>query len=214
MRVRAKPWAINEFASSPFFIQDGESLSDIFDNNNPIHIEIGCGKGQFITKTALKNPHINYLGIEKQERIACLALKTAREAWQNQPQNLYFFVGEAEKIEDYFNACSIERIYINFCDPWRSRAKWHKRRLTHRNFLEKYKKIMPKGEIHLKTDAQDLFNFSISEFKSQNWELLEINNNLHAYENDHIKTEYEEKFIQLGKPIYHLIAKNEVQNCY
>ena len=207
MRLRQKPWADDSFLNNKFYLPNPKEINfkEIFKNNNPIHLEIGCGKGQFVIQTALANPDINYIAIEKEERIICMSVKNAAEN-ASKLQNLYFFKGNAENLLEYFKDTYIERLYINFCDPWRNRAKWFKRRLTHRNFLNIYTKIMPVGSLHFKTDDRDLFNFSVNELKEMGWNICEISYNLHEKPNKYIITEYESRFIAQNKPIHRLVA--------
>jgi len=215
MRLRYKPWASDEFAHNPLFLKNAithkGNWSNFFNNNNPIHLEIGCGKGQFITRTALANPNINYIAIEKEDRILCMSLRQAKEILAHENLgNLYFCMENAENILDIFSNNELSRIYINFCDPWRSRKKWHKRRLTHSNFLSLYENILKKDNnaaLHFKTDNLDLFNFSLNELAKRSWQLQFVTRNLHENELCHgFTTEYEEKFMAKGLPIYYLEA--------
>ncbi|MCL2376671.1 MAG: tRNA (guanosine(46)-N7)-methyltransferase TrmB [Defluviitaleaceae bacterium] len=213
MRLRQKPWADKELAENPMFVSQPKELrahwKTLFGNNNPIHLEIGCGKGKFIVENALRHPDINFLAMEKFEKIICISLRSASQA--DYPPNLYFFCEDANNITDFFSMGELSRIYINFCDPWRTRGKWRKRRLTHRDFLAKYESIMATKEIHFKTDNVPLFDFSISEFMDCGWQLHNVTYDLHnsGYA-DNIMTEYEEKFAIGGLKICRLMAtKNE-----
>ncbi|MCL2396503.1 MAG: tRNA (guanosine(46)-N7)-methyltransferase TrmB [Defluviitaleaceae bacterium] len=208
MRLRQKPWADQEFAENPLFVPNPKehkgTWRDIFANDNPIHLEIGCGKGRFVIENALAQPHINFLAMEKQERILCMALRSGRDA--DLPPNLRFFCQEAENLQDIFGPAELARIYINFCDPWRARGKWRKRRLTHRDFLAVYQTIMGGGQVHFKTDDEVLFNFSVTEFKETGWRLDNVTTDLHNSGAGNIMTEYEARFAAKGMKIYRLEA--------
>lgn len=210
MRIRKKPWAEEELNKNIKLVKEPENLKgnwkNYFNNCNPIHIEIGCGKGQFINKMSLKNPNINYIAIEKQSQVIAMALKKSKLFETN--NNLYFFAANVENLKNYFEPGEIKRIYINFCDPWPNKKKWAKRRLTHKNFLNLYEEIFEeKGEIFFKTDNRILFEFSLNEFLNKGWKLKNISLDLENSDfNENVKTEYEEKFSDLGMPIYRLEA--------
>ena len=204
MRVRRKPWADEELLTNEQVVQEPTLLKgkwhELFNNDNPIYIEIGSGKGRFITETAKVNPNINYVAIELQISVVAVATKKLRT---DPVQNVRFICGDVKYLEDYFNNDEIKRIYINFCDPW-PKKRWEKRRLTARNFLGIYKGLLGEvGEIHFKTDNHDLFEFSLNEFADSDWKLRNISLDLHnsAFEGN-IMTEYEEKFSSKGMPIY------------
>ncbi len=204
MRVRRKPWAEEELLTNPQVIKEPMELkgkwSLEFNNNNPIHIEIGFGKGRFITETAKLNQNINYIGIERQ--VSVIALASRKLKVENIP-NIRFIYGDVKFLKDYFTNNEIKRIYINFCDPW-PKKRWEKRRLTHRSFLELYKTLLGEfGEIHFKTDNKNLFEFSLNEFADSNLRLRNITLDLHKsnFENN-IMTEYEQKFSEKQMPIY------------
>ncbi|MCL2415930.1 MAG: tRNA (guanosine(46)-N7)-methyltransferase TrmB, partial [Defluviitaleaceae bacterium] len=189
---------------------------EIFKNENPIHLEIGCGKGSFIIETAMRNPDINFIGLERQDLILVMALQRARGI--DAPDNLRFICGDAGGIENCFSENEIDQIYINFCDPWRSRGKWRKRRLTHGNFLIKYENIMKTPKILFKTDDRGLFQFSMDELKRLDWTLEFFTFDLHAdlaEKNDSVVTEYEQRFLEQGKKICSLSASKlnkKIQN--
>lgn len=206
MRIRKKTWTMNEMSTNKKLIVQPENLkgswNEYFGNNNPIHIEIGSGKGSFITKTAKANPNINYIAIEKEKHVIVMGMKSVRES----EISLAFIIGNVSDLLDYFEEGEVERIYINFCDPWQNRKKWQKRRLTHKNFLNIYKGIFgSKGEIHFKTDNTELFEFSLNEFLENGFMCKDISLDLHkgmTDTTDIIMTEYEEKFFKKGNPIY------------
>lgn len=176
----------------------------LFGNDNPIHIEIGCGKGRFITETANENPDINYIAIEKVEDVLVMAMEKATE---KELSNVVFIDMDAEKIEEVFKKGEIERIYLNFSDPWK-KNKQAKRRLTHKNFLDRYKNVLNSGDfIFFKTDNRALFEFSLNSFAENDFKMRNITLDLHnsGFEGN-IMTEYEQRFFEQGMPIYRLEA--------
>lgn len=184
----------------------GYKLNKIFENSNPIHIEIGCGKGKFLKEISLKNPNINFFGFEKSVKVAYRCAKLIKD---DDYSNYYIVYSNGEVLKDVFEPNSIERIYLNFSDPWPKPA-YYKRRLTHKNFLDIYKIVLKNdGEIHMKTDNDDLFEFSLNELMNDGWKILFLTRDLHAdnLSNDNIMTEYEEKFVQEGKKINKLVAR-------
>ncbi|MGN1317477.1 MAG: tRNA (guanosine(46)-N7)-methyltransferase TrmB [Lachnospirales bacterium] len=211
MRFRKKPWAEREMATNKAIIDEPRRYkgkwSKVFGNDNPIHIEIGCGKGQFLSKMSVANPNINYIGIEKESSVIVSALKKSREAETG--NNLKFFVLDVAEILDVFDTGEVERIYTNFADPWHRKKKWAKRRLTHKNFLNLYEKLFGEngGEVFMKTDNKILFEFSLNEIADKGWRLHNISLDLHNSNFEgNIMTEYEEKFSAQGMPIYRLEA--------
>lgn len=180
--------------------------SNLFNNNNPIHIEIGCGKGQFMITLAKRNPNINYIAIEKYDSVL---LRTLEKAMEIDIQNLKLCVMDAAKIIDYFDANEVNRIYLNFSDPW-PKSHHAKRRLTSKNFLDQYKLILATdGEIFQKTDNRHLFEYSLESFVANGFLISNISLDLHKdiekYP-DNITTEFEDKWSKLG-PIYRLEAR-------
>lgn len=179
---------------------------EIFKNNNPIHIEIGCGKGNFVTGMAKLYPDVNFIAIEKVEDVIVMAMEKARDAGLT---NVLFMDMDAERIEDFFEFGEIKRIYLNFSDPWK-KNKQAKRRLTHKNFLDRYKKVLREGDyIWFKTDNKNLFEFSLNSFAQENYKLENITLDLHnsGFEGN-VVTEYEQRFLDEGAPIYRLEAVN------
>lgn len=176
-----------------------------FENNNPIHVEFGTGRGKFITTLAKQNPNINYIAMEIKEEVLVKAVEKADE---NNLDNILFVWGNVNNILDYFDEKEIDRVYVNFCDPW-PKTRWAKRRLTHTNFLSKYNKILnPGGEIHFKTDNEKLFEFTLNEIASDGWALKNISLNLAESDyNENVTTEYEDKFMSQGMKIYRCEAK-------
>lgn len=211
MRFRKKPWAEHEMATNKAIIDDPKQYkgkwNEIFGNDNPIHIEIGCGKGQFLSQMSIANPDINYIGIEKEAPVIVAALKKSRIA--DTGNNIRFFVLDVAEILDVFETGEVSRIYTNFADPWHRKKKWAKRRLTHKNFLNLYEQLFGEkgGEVFMKTDNKILFEFSLNEIADKGWQLHNISLDLHNSEYEgNIMTEYEEKFSSQGMPIYRLEA--------
>ncbi|MHC5409850.1 tRNA (guanosine(46)-N7)-methyltransferase TrmB [Listeria seeligeri] len=210
MRVKHKPWAKDRLQEFPaIYIENPEELKgkwqEVFGNNNPIHIEIGSGKGQFVSGMAKANPNINYIGIEMIESVLVSALDKAIEA---DVPNLRLVARDAKLLEECFEKGEIAQIYLNFSDPW-PKKRHTKRRLTNPTFLTIYERLLPEaGEIHFKTDNRSLFEYSLVAFSEYNILLTFVSLDLHNsdYEGN-IKTEYEEKFSAKGFPIYRLEAK-------
>lgn len=175
-----------------------------FNNENEIHLEIGVGKGNFISTLASQNPNINYIGLEKVEEVLLIATKKVVE---KNLDNVKIIWGDVNDILDYFAPQELDRLYINFCDPW-PKKRHAKRRLTYRDFLDLYKKILKdEGSIHYKTDNQKLFEFSLNEFCYKKWNLKNIS--LDLYDNlpeGNVATEYEQKFVNKGSKIFRLEA--------
>lgn len=207
MRLRKVKNALEKLkAYSSYFINFPEEFkgnwSEVFQNSQPIHIEIGCGKGQFITQLAQLNPNINYIAIEKYDSVLLRAAERLDNLFL---PNLRLILWDASRIEEIFAENEISQIYINFSDPWPKSAH-KKRRLTYKTFLESYEKILiPEGKICQKTDNRKFFAFSIESFNENEWLLSNITLDLHADEEFNIQTEFEEKWSKLG-PIYRLEA--------
>ncbi len=211
MRIRKKAWAESELGSNKAIIskpaENKGKWREYFGNENPIHIEIGCGKGQFLSQMSKLNPDINYIGVEREEQIIVSALKKSRLA--EVEDNIAFICGDVANLEELFEPKEIDRLYINFCDPWHRKKKWAKRRLTHKNFLNLYERLFADkgGEIFMKTDNQILFEFSLNEIADKGWRLHNISLDLHNSDFEgNVMTEYEEKFSGKGMPIYRLEA--------
>ena len=207
MRVRKKPWAEKELIENSYVIKNPEEnkgrWKNIFEADKPLYVELGCGKGKFIKEMALRFPEINFIGIEKQPSVLATAVRHIEE----KIDNLRFVGFDAGALENLFEEGEIDRLYINFCDPW-PRKKWAKRRLTYRGFLENYKKLFgDAGELFFKTDNKDLFEFSLVEFEENGWELKNVTFDLYSEECPwNTATEYEEKFASEGVPICRLEA--------
>lgn len=205
MRLRNVPGSRDTIAESRFTIKNETEnkgkWNQVFGNDNPIHIEIGMGKGQFIMTLAEQNPDINYVGIEKYSSVLVRALEKQEE---KELSNLYFIRMEAENIADVFGEGEVERIYLNFSDPW-PKDRHAKRRLTSVQFLERYEKIITKdAHVIFKTDNRDLFDFSLEQVEeAENWKLLNHTFDLHhsEYVEGNIMTEYETRFVEKGNAI-------------
>lgn len=181
-------------------------LNKVFNNQNPIHVELGCGKGKFLRETALNNPQINYFGFEKSVKVA---YRCAKSMFENDPENYFIVYSNGDILVDVFEPQSIERIYLNFSDPW-PKPSHYKRRMTHKNFLDVYRYVLrDNGEIHMKTDNNDLFEYSLEQLKEDNWDLIMVTRDLHnnQYNEGNVMTEYEERFAEEGKQINKLIAR-------
>ncbi len=175
-------------------------------NSERIHVELGTGRGQFINTLAEKHRDMFFIGIEVKEEILLDAVKKSIDKGLNNIKYLWYDINEIDSI---FDENEIERLYINFCDPW-PKKRHSKRRLTHRDFLTKYRKILkPNGEIHFKTDGEELFEFSLNEMLEMEYKVRDVSLNLYRDESiDTVKTEYEEKFISQGKKIYRMLGEN------
>lgn len=209
MRLRNITGSREIVAANEYVVHEPEKLkgqwSTLFGNNAPIHIEIGMGKGRFLMELAERNPGINYIGIEKYSSVLLRALEKRQET---ELKNLFFIRFDAEYINEIFGEQEVDRIYLNFSDPW-PKDRHAKRRLTSKEFLSKYDKLLKKdGEVMFKTDNRILFDFSLEEVKTAGWELREVTYDLHhsEYAEGNIMTEYEERFSAMGNPIHRLVA--------
>lgn len=209
MRLRYVKGAKELIANHPLLIIDNINNTYIdfqarFKNDNPIHIEIGMGKGRFIYELAKSFPGINYIGIERFDSVIVRALEKVIE---NPLPNLQLLRSDALNLKDVFKKNSISRIYLNFSDPW-PKDRHHKRRLTNKKFLDIYKEIVTSNsEIHFKTDNNDLFGFSLKEMVEYPMNILFVSKDLHNSDFEgNIMTEFEEKFSNLGNKISKLTA--------
>jgi len=212
MRLRNVKGARDTIEAHDLVITDYEPLKgkwhERFGNNNPIHIEIGMGKGKFITELATKNPDINYIGIEKYSSVLIRALEKREDT---DIDNLLYIRMDATDILNTFDAGEIDKIYLNFSDPW-PKDRHAKRRLTSRQFFEKYDVILKEGGIvEFKTDNIPLFDFSLEEIKDTKFIVTDFTYNLHketesSLYKGNITTEYEDKFSAMGNPICKLVA--------
>ncbi len=215
MRIRNVKNAKEIISSHKDLIIDNQEnefidINSLFTNKNPIHIEIGMGKGKFIVALAKQNPNINYIGIERFDSIIVRALWKVIE---NPLNNLILLRTDAEDLSEIFPSNSIERIYLNFSDPW-PKVRHEKRRLTHRYFLDIYKKLLiENGDLHFKTDNDELFLYSVESLKSYPMSITYSTRDLHNSDfSGNIMTEFEEKFSQRGISINMLTAKFKENN--
>ena len=181
-------------------------------NDAKLHLEIGCGKGAFSCGQAQKNPDICYVALERDESVILAAIEKAAAL---NLKNLFFIQTDAQYLRNFFAPDEIDRIYINFCDPWIRKNK-SKRRLTYREFLVVYRELLSSdGQIHFKTDEPSLFSFSIDEFWACQFHLDKVTMDLHnsRWDENNIKTEFEAKFAAEGLPIYRLEAHVYAHTC-
>ncbi|ELK4215155.1 tRNA (guanosine(46)-N7)-methyltransferase TrmB [Staphylococcus pseudintermedius] len=209
MRMRNKPWA-ESYLTEHNDIVDLEAVhahqvSEWFERQQPIHIEVGSGMGKFITTLAQQNPHINYVAIERDKNVMIRVLDKVRE---HNLTNIKLLCNDAVILTDYFRQGEVDRIYLNFSDPW-PKKRHAKRRLTYRSFLTLYQQILREdGELHFKTDNRGLFAYSLESMSQFGMYFTKINLNLHQEdEGDNIPTEYEHKFAEKGSRIYRMEAK-------
>ncbi len=210
MRLRNVKGSREAIAANEYAINEPETMKgkwrELFKNDNPIHIEVGMGKGRFITTLASMNPDINYIGIEKYSSVLFRALEKMEEL---KLPNLYFIRMDAEDICEVFDTSEVDRIYLNFSDPW-PKDRHAKRRLTSKEFFARYDKILvPDGRVEFKTDNNDLFDFSLEQIPEAGWKITEYTRDLHHHismNEGNVMTEYEEKFSSVGNPINKLIA--------
>lgn len=212
MRLRNVRGSRETIAESEYTINNYQEYAgrwrEIFGNDQPIRIEIGMGKGKFITEMAMQFPEINYIGIEKYSSVLIRAVDKRKEL---EIQNLVFIRMDAVAIEDAFGEGEVDRIYLNFSDPW-PKDRHAKRRLTSETFFERYDKILkPDGRIEFKTDNVDLFDFSLEEIKKTKFKVDSYTYDLYAEEDSdllrgNISTEYEERFVAKGNKICKLVA--------
>ena len=217
MRIRFKKWARPELEASKFYIDNPEEIKgkwkEKFKNKNPIHLELGCGKGQFISQLAVENQNINYIAIDLVDAMLGLAKRNVETIYKEhniEPENIYLTRFDIERIFLILDKNDeIERIYINFCNPW-PKGKHRKKRLTHTRQLEKYKEfLIPNGEVYFKTDDDDLFNASLNYFEESGFEIVCKTYDLHnqpIFEKN-IETEHEKMFSEQGIKIKALIAR-------
>ncbi|HAW87567.1 MAG TPA: tRNA (guanosine(46)-N7)-methyltransferase TrmB [Enterococcus sp.] len=210
MRVRNRPGAAEMLAAHPNFVISDPTLwkgkwNELFGNDHPIHIEIGMGKGQFITGMAKAHPEINYIGVEMQVSVVSIALDKLIE----QPlPNLKLLHVDGSALTEYFADSEVDQIYLNFSDPW-PKKRHEKQRLTYKTFLAVDEQILrPNGEIHFKTDNQGLFEYSLASFSQYGMILKQVWLDLHQSQFEgNIMTEYEEKFSSKGQRIYRVEAR-------
>lgn len=210
MRVRKRKGAEEHLANHPqYVILEPEAAKgkwhELFGNDNPIHIEVGSGKGAFITGMAQQNPDINYIGIDIQLSVLSYALD---KVLASGAENVKLLRVDGSSLTNYFEDGEVDMMYLNFSDPW-PKSRHEKRRLTYKTFLDTYKQIMPEnGEIHFKTDNRGLFEYSLASFSQYGMVINKVWLDLHAsdYEGN-VMTEYERKFSEKGQVIYRVEAQ-------
>lgn len=213
MRLRNIPRAEGTLQAHNIVIKRPEDhkgcWKQVFGNKHPIRVEIGTGKGRFILNMAKENPQINFVGIERYSSVLLRAVEKFDTDEFKELENVRFICIDARRIEEVFAKDEVDRIYLNFSDPW-PKARHAKRRLTSTEFLERYQKVLvPFGRLEFKTDNTELFNFSLEQMKEAGWTLQGFTYDLHHNEemnSGNIMTEYEEKFSGKGNPINKLIA--------
>lgn len=219
MRIRFKPWARPELEASKFYIDNPQDYKGkwktLYKNKSPFHIELGCGKGSFISQLAVNNENINYLAIDLVDAMLGLAKRNIEKIYNennHEINNVYLTRHDIERILLILDKKDkVERIYINFCNPW-PRGKHHKKRLTHTRQLEKYKDILVKnGDIYFKTDDDGLFKDSLIYFKQAGFEIAKLTFDLENEEDfwENIETEHEKMFKEQGIKIKALIARKK-----
>ena len=211
MRLRNIPGSKEVIADSAYVIQEPQNnkgkWKEVFGNAHPVHIEVGMGKGRFIMDMARLHPENNYIGIEMYDSVLLRAVQK-REQLEEEIPNLYFVRMDARILPEVFEKGEVGRIYLNFSDPW-PKERHAKRRLTSRQFLERYSEILsPQGRVEFKTDNRGLFEFSLEEVKEAGWKLEAYTFDLHHEKEmmeGNVMTEYEEKFSSMGNPIHKII---------
>ena len=213
MRLRNIPGADDVIRKHPIAIKNETEKkglwNKVFGNDNPIHIEIGMGKGQFLLTLAKQNPNINYIGIERYSSVLLRALEKFDTEEFMELQNIRFICMDAFELPEVFSLGEVAKIYLNFSDPW-PKSRHANRRLTSTRFFGQYHKVLDKdGVVEFKTDNRPLFEFSLEQVEEAGWRLLAHTFDLHhdeAMNEGNVMTEYEEKFSSMGNPIHKLIA--------
>ena len=221
MRIRYKKWARPELEASKFYRDNPEELKgkwreEFKNSQNPLYLELGCGKGQFISKLAVQNQNINYIAIDLIDAMLGLAKRNVEEEYKAnniEPENVLLTRFDIERISLILGKeDNVGRIYINFCNPW-PKGKHRKKRLTHTRQLEKYKEFLAEnGEVYFKTDDDGLFESSIEYFKEAGFEIQKLTRDLHQediFDGKNIETEHEKMFSEQGIKIKALIAKRK-----
>lgn len=211
MRLRYKPWASDYINENKKYVKLAEDAPagrwrKEFGNDRPLHVEVGTGKGKFLNDMSLANPDISYVGVEVYDSVLVTGVQRAVE---EEPDNLCFINGDVFFLEDMFAENEVDKLYINFTDPW-PKKRHEKRRLTYSIFLELYKKVLkPDGIIQFKTDNQGLFEYSLESMSQFGMKLETVRLDLHHSEEaeGNIMTEYEAKFSEKGQPIYMVCAR-------
>lgn len=205
MRLRNKPWADDFMHENNHVVVEKpfskkENWKNEFTEDQPLHLEIGSGKGAFISGMGKQHPEINFIGIERVKSVIVGALRKVLNA---EVSNVRLLNVDASDLRDLFGDNEVDQIYLNFSDPW-PKSRHEKRRLTFHTFLEQYEAVLkPNGQIVMKTDNQQLFEYSLMSFSQYGCKIEEVNLDLHTLEDPYnVMTEYEEKFSNKGQPIY------------
>ena len=209
MRARKKKHGAERIAAcADILIEDTAKLKEdpqsFFDTKRPLHLEIGCGKGNFACGMAAMHPDVNFIAMERVADVACLALEKAERCADTRPDNLRFLIGNAENLTDWLPAHSVECLDLNFRDPGH-KARHAKRRLTYRDFLARYREVLkPGGMLRFKTDNVALFVFSLEEFAAMGLRTEHLTRDLHhsPFAEGNVMTEYEKNFSEKGFPIH------------
>ena len=209
MRLRHIPGAEEAIAESPYVVQEPRQyrgrFRDLFGNENPIRIEVGMGKGRFIMEMAQTHPEMNFIGVERYSSVLLRALQKRAEL---DLPNIFFLCIDAKELPEIFAPGEVERIYLNFSDPW-PKDRHAKRRLTSPDFMKVYDQVLAAGgKVEFKTDNQDLFSYSLESIPEAGWKIEASARDLHhdPMAEGNVMTEYEMKFSALGNPICKLIA--------
>ena len=208
MRMRKLPWAQDFLKEQEVVVPDASALAGAWKQTlkrAELHVEIGTGKGDYWVQMAQKYPDIAWVGVEKNINVAALAVRKYTQLEQ-QPDNMLYIQGDAEVIDTWFAQGEVDVIHLNFSDPW-PKSGYAKRRLSHARFLKQYEALLnPQGQVIMKTDNPKLFEFSLTEFSRENWQLREVSVDFRRqpHPEDAI-TEYEQKFMDLGQPIYRAV---------
>lgn len=204
-RIRNKPWADQYLKDNDHIVVQEPfthkgTWKDLFNEDQPVHLEIGTGRGAFISGMAKQHPEINFIGIERVKNVIVGTLKKTIEA---DVSNVRLMNVDAKDLRDIFAPNEIDQIYLNFSDPW-PKSRHEKRRLTYHTFLEQYENVLkPNGNLVMKTDNQQLFEYSLASFSKYGCIIEEVSLDLHSLEDPlNVMTEYEEKFSEKGQPIY------------
>lgn len=208
MRMRKKPNLIPRMERcAEYLITDPEAWRgrwrEKLSPNCALRLELGCGKGRFTCETAAAEPEVLFVAVERVPDAMVMAMERARDLGL---RNVFFVDADAAGLPDFFAPGEVDRLYINFCDPWPTK-RHAKRRLTHRNFLLKYRQVLPdRGEIHFKTDNAGLFAFSVEEFPAGGFQPTQVTDDLHRDGIQGVMTDYEAKFHAMGTPIHRCVA--------
>lgn len=210
MRMRKLPWAAEYLEHSPFVVKDPSVYQGKWKevlHCEQLHVEIGCGKGDYLVSMSKMNPQAGWVGVEKDTNVAAIAARK----WDRDeatPNNGLLIVSDAQNIENWFKAGEIDVLHLNFSDPW-PKKRAHKKRLSHASFIARYQRlIQEQGEIQMKTDNASLFEFSLLQFQEGGWFLhaVDVDYRRNTHEEDAV-TEYEQRFLNADQPIYRAVWK-------